>query len=132
MTELYTKAEIEHKLKIARGRLQEWINAGYIEPYESATQGRAAKFNQQNLYQIYLFSYLLKYGAPRHVAADYIDAIDRHKYLLVTEIEGSPHIQAQGWESIAGDKLPAIHHRHKIYCVINLEILKREIDTMLG
>jgi hypothetical protein len=126
----YTKADIEYKLGVKRGRLQEWQREKHITPRRPASQGETAYFDRHNLYQIWHFMHLLQAGIPRHEAASLMGALS-HKYLVRTEDIVSPPLQSAGaWQT--SDEIPPFDpKRHKTYYIINVEQLKREVDEKL-
>jgi len=131
MDEQWGKAEIEGTLGIARGRLQEWINAGWIVPREPARQGVAAKFDRRNLHEIWFINRAISFGVSRIEAFDMLKFIGQVKYLVRIETEVVPTLRSAGtWKPT--NKLPERKDgEHKKYMVVDLEMLIAEVDKAL-
>lgn len=137
-TEGLTKAEIETKLNIARGRIQEWLRHDHkhdigplIKPRWDATQGQTARFNRLNCYQIYLAATMLNGRASKIDVFDSINNkyIENLNYLARYEKQTTP-TPVTNWQ---GDNdLPKLEPgKYVSYYIIDLQQIRDLVDKKL-
>lgn len=133
MQERWTKAEAEYLLGTQRGCVQEWINLGFIQPCEEASQGVAAKLDRKNLHEIRFMSQALLFGIPRIELSKMLKSglLENYKYLFRVELEIEPPLLSHGiWKPV--NEVPSREDgKHKFYMVIDLSILMHEVDRLL-
>jgi len=89
----FTSFQVVKLLNIKKERLQEWLYKGFIKP-EVRASGRGTKnrFSFKNLYEIALFSYLLKKGVSRKegskiLKTGVLDTLERFKKTTMKSVK---------------------------------------------
>lgn len=80
---IYTTFAVAKVINIKYGRLREWLDRGYIEPFQKADgQGSKALFSRWDLYILQLFIHVQGLGFSRDEAALRVKSIQNSKKTL--------------------------------------------------
>lgn len=156
--ELFSTFEVEKILGTKRSRFQDWIDRGFITPYQKASgKGSKAQFTREDMYTLYLFQNLVELGLEREMVARIVNGInfpgkylgdDYHNpefsldwdtgsivYSRVAPGEKHPKgnlvFQDIAYYDGKSERLP-VEDYHLFQIVINLKAIQKAVDGQIG
>lgn len=142
--EKFTLSETAEILEIENGRLREWISREYIRPdFPSEGRGSRNRLTRWNLYQIELFTYLLRRGLARKLAAAIVRNYTAQDLIASSVAKGSAPQEKEfvcvyrtdetlehDW--YAGDESIPLNHRYEDLFVVNVRRIRHQVDKNIS
>jgi hypothetical protein len=134
----YTSSEIMKALDINRSTFQDWLDRKFIIPSvnKSKKQGDPNLFSKDDLYSLYLFIRLARFGLSRSSAADAskISWENAHDKLLIVSEKQFRHDMKSGSRTLIrpSELSGYLSEKDDITLIISLSPLIEEIETVMA
>jgi hypothetical protein len=145
MKDTFTTPEIEQlPLQLQRGRIKEWVAAGYIKPSVQKGKGSGTKhiFSRDDLYAIVLLRDLIDCGVSRKLASSIVKDFfydlssfsiaikSGTPYLIVTRI-AVPSEEPEVHTQLISEIPSSLHPTFSYQWAFNLENIKLRVDEVV-